>query len=152
MATAVSSPTAVSTELTVEEVLRSLPPPLADPATTLSPTELEVAVPSSLNPFELVRVPGDELSIREAEEADEGWSTMDIWAVDVPGQGTATRDVLAIVRGLTANGPGGSGEDADEGMRHLKRVRKGKQSDGDDAAKYPRTSLSFRIWLAGWPG
>lgn len=113
---------------TGEEVLLSLPPQLADPAATLPRSELLAPVPPELNPFTLVRVPGDELSVREADEADEGWRTMEIWAVDVPGVGTATRDVLAVVRQLA----GGDADDSDEGMRHLKRVRKGHKAAGQD--------------------
>lgn len=117
-----------------EELLLTLPTLLSDPAATLSPRELRSPILADSNPFTLVRCPGDELSIREAEEAEEGWSTMEIWAVDVPGSGTMTRDVLGVVRKLT-RGPGSDVEqqdDEDEGMRHLKRVRKGKKLEGQE--------------------
>jgi hypothetical protein len=134
-----AAPPPPEAELTAEEVLLSLPPPLTDPAETLPTASLDAAVPAEHNPFTLVRVPGDELSIREAEEADDGWGTMDVWAVDVPGAGTATRDVLAVVRRLA-----GGSDDEDEGMRHLKRVRKGKKvADNDGSGSIPRASTSL---------
>lgn len=70
-----------------EELLITLPELLSDPATTFSLKELRSPILADANPITLVRCLGDELSIREAEEAEEGWSTMAIWAIEFLARG-----------------------------------------------------------------
>lgn len=129
----------------------SIPPLIPDPA-DLDPNHpsLEEIVPWDALPFLVVQADGalSELEMRQEEERETGWRTMEIWAVDVADGGKITATVLEALKQVRLRAEAdalATGSDVsaasnkygDGRMKHLKRVMKSSEALADKGCAFP---------------